>query len=222
MADFMGDEDPLVGEFSALREAVAEQLRSMARLEVALGQVQGEVARKTGPEAFKETFAAIRQDVAGLCKRLEQQEAAFDEVPDAAAIGVAVKEGVAGLTQDLAQTRVVVRDAAAAARDAAEQGRDAARGAAKHAHSVREVLLSDRTTMVLMTAAMLAMGVLGLGTGWGLRGWWAPTPAGVFARYLSAGNDPEWLLCGGGGGQRFTDHNAPACDLKFWLAKPEP
>ena len=99
---------------------------------------------------------------------------------------VSVNESIGVLAQDFAQTRLVVRDAAAAARGAAEQARDAARGAAEHAGSVREALLSDRTTMVLTLVALLVMGGLGLGPGWGLRGWWAPPPAGVFARYLAA------------------------------------
>ncbi|HVZ35894.1 MAG TPA: hypothetical protein VG963_25880, partial [Polyangiaceae bacterium] len=74
-------DDPLISEFIALRQAVADQLRAMARLETALGQVQGEVARKTGPEQFKETFAAIRQDMATLAKRMDRQEAAFGTLP---------------------------------------------------------------------------------------------------------------------------------------------
>lgn len=132
-----GDDDLLVGEFQALREAVAEQLRAAARLEVALGRVQGEVARKAGPEAFKETFATLRQDVAGLAKTLERQDAAFRAVPDAAAIGSAVEGGVAGLARDFAQTRVAVREAAAAARRAAEEGRELVRYVPEHARRAR-------------------------------------------------------------------------------------
>lgn len=49
-----------------------------------------------------------------------------------------------------------------------------------------------------------------------------PPPAGVFARYLAAGNDPNWLLCEGVG-KRFTaQNNVAACVLKFWIQKPGP
>jgi hypothetical protein len=40
--------------------------------------------------------------------------------------------------------------------------------------------------------------------------------------YLAAGNDPNWLLCEGGGKRFTTDRNASACELKFWLEKPGP
>ena len=200
-----------------------------------------------GPEdAAERAFEALREEVAALRRGIElvyrqaQQPPAVPEMPDynhtlgvlaktlqevggrADAVSAAVNDSVGGLARDFAETRRVVRDAAAAARGAAEQGRDAARGTAEHAGSVREALLSDRTTMVLIFVALLVMGGLGLGSGWGLRGWWAPPPAGVFARYLAAGNDPNWLLCEGGGKRFTTDRNASACQLKFWLEKPGP
>jgi hypothetical protein len=217
-----GEDDPLVGEFAALREAVAEQVRAVARLEVALGQVRGEVARKTGPELFKETFAALRQEVGAVGEQLARQEAALRQVPGAAAIGAAVKEGTGGLAEDMSRTRVVVQNAAKMAQEAAEQAREMTRAAFKHAQSLREMALSERTRLVLTLAGGLVMASLGLSTGWGLRGWWAPPPAGVFARYLAAGNEAEWLLCAGGGKRFMAQNGVAACELRFWLERAGP
>jgi len=202
-----------------------------------------------GPEdqdTAERAFEALRDEVAALRRGIElvyrqaQQAPAAPEMPDynhtlgvlaktlqevggrVDAVSAAVNDSVGGLARDFAETRRVVRDAATEAGGAAEQGRDAARAAAEHAGSVREALLGDRTTMVLILVTLLVMGGLGLGSGWGLRGWWAPPPAGVFARYLAAGNDPNWLLCDGGGKRYTTDPNASACELKFWLEKPGP
>jgi hypothetical protein len=216
-------DDPLIGEFIALWQAVAEQVRAMARLETALGEARNEIARKTGPEQFKETFAAIRQDMALLAQRMERQEAALGMLPDGTAIGAAIREGTAGLVQDNASTRSVVRESMRVARAAGEDARNAARDAADHARELGETIASDRVTIGLTLAAMLVLAVLGGISGWSLRGWWAPPPDAVFARYLDAGNNADWLLCDGGKNtQRFTDNGNPACDLRFWLAKPGP
>jgi hypothetical protein len=117
------DADPLVGEFVALREAVAEQVRAVARLEVALGQVRGEVARKTGPETFKESLAVIRQDVAGLGERLGQQEAALGELPSAGEIGAAVRESAAGLEAGFTAVRQLARESTGSVRGVADEVR---------------------------------------------------------------------------------------------------
>lgn len=209
-----GEDDPLVAEFAALRAAVAEQVRGLARLETALGQMRGEVAGQGGPEAFKESLAVIRQDLGAVGKRLARQEAALAAVPGAEEIGAAVRAGTAGLAQDMARTRDAVREAA-------DEARKMARGAWEHARSLREVALGERTRLVLTLAGGLVVAGLGLGTGWGLRGWWAPPPAGVFARYLEAGNNADWLLCDSG--KRFVAANGvAACELRFWLEKAGP
>jgi hypothetical protein len=219
-------DDPLIGEFMALRQAVADQLRATARLETVLGQVQDEVARKTGPEQFKETFAAIRQDIIRLAERVDRQEAAFSALPDANAIASAVREATVGLIQNGESTRAVVQESALAAHTAAGRARDAASDAADHVRKLSATVLNDRKTVALAFIAMLVLAVLGGAAGWALRGWWAPPPSAVFARYLAAGNNPDWLLCGGTTetqAQRFTASNgAPACDLKFWLKRPGP
>jgi hypothetical protein len=228
MADQMSTsedaDDPLIGEFFALRQAVAEQVRAMARLETALGDVRSEVARKIGPEQFKETFAAIRQDVAMLAEHMERQKVAFGALPDGTAIGAAVREGTAGLVRDVTLTRENVQESTRAARAAAEDARSAARNAADHARELGATIVSDRGTIGLTLATMLVLAVLGGISGWSLRGWWAPPPSDVFARYLAAGNNADWLLCDDGkGAQRFTTSDGtPACDLRFWLAKPGP
>lgn len=87
-----------------------------------------------------------------------------------------------------------------------------------------DTILSDRLTVGLTFAMMLVLAVLGGSGGWLLCGWWAPPPSGVFARYLAAGNDADWLLYDGSkGAQRFTaDNGTPVCDLKFWLARSGP
>lgn len=209
----LDSEDPAVAAFSALQGEVAEVVTALSGLHGQLTGLRGglDELRRQAPAApdYNHTLGV-------LAKTLKEVGGRVD------AVGAAMNESVAGLAQDFAQTRLVVRDAAAAARGAAEQGRDAASRAAEQASSVREALLSDRTTMVLILVALLVMGGLGLGSGWGLRGWWAPPPAGMFARYLAAGNDPNWLLCEGGGKQFTTDRNLSACELKFWLEKPGP
>ena len=197
-----GEDDPLVAEFAALRAAVAEQVRGLARLEAALGQIRGEVAGQGGPAAFKESLAVIRQDMGAVGKRLARQEAALAAVPDAGD---------------------AVREAAQKAQGAAEEARTMTGHAWEHARSLREMALGERTRLVLTLAGGLVVAGLGLGTGWGLRGWWAPPPAGVFARYLEAGNTADWLLCDGGGGKRFVAGNGvAACELRFWLERAGP
>ena len=221
-----GEDDPLVAEFAALGAAVAEQVRGLARLEAAIGQMWGEVTRgevagQGGPEAFKESLAAIRQDMGAVGKRLARQEAALAAVPDAEEIGAAVQAGTAGLAQDMARTRDAVREAAQKAQGAAEEARKMARGAWEHARGLRAMALGERTRLVLTLAGGLVVAGLGLGAGWGLRGWWAPPPVGVFARYLEAGNNADWLLCDGG--KRFVAANGvAACELRFWLEKAGP
>ena len=218
-----GEDDPLVAEFAALRAAVAEQVRGLARLEAALGQMRGVVAGQGGPAAFKESLAVIRQDMGAVGKRLARQEAALAAVPDAEEIGAAVQAGTAGLAQDMARTRDAVREAAQKAQGAAEEARTMTGHAWEHARSLREMALGERTRLVLTLAGGLVVAGLGLGTGWGLRGWWAPPPAGVFARYLEAGNNADWLLCAGGGGKRFAAGNGvAACELRFWLERAGP
>lgn len=193
--------------FEALRAEVAAQRGPLERLAAALD----ELSRRPAPDApdYDHTLGV-------LAKTLHEVGGRVD------AIGAAVGESVTGLARDVAQTRLVVRDAATAAQGAAEQGRDAARGAAKHAGSVREALLNDRATVTLVMAALLMVGGLGVGSGWGLRGWWAPPSSEVFARYLAAGNEPGWLACEGAGTRFVSTQKTPACELKFWLQNPGP
>ena len=206
-------EDPAVAAFSALQGEVAEVVTAVSGLQAHLTALRGgldELRQRQAPATpdYNRTLGVLAKTLAEVGSRVD-------------AVAAAVNERVGVLAQDLAQTRLVVRDAATATRGAAAQGLEAVREAAEHAGGVREALLSDRTTMVLILVALLVMGGLGLGSGWGLRGWWAPPPAGVFAHYLAAGNDPDWLLCEGGG-KRFTAQNdAAACELKFWLGKPD-
>ncbi len=82
--------------------------------------------------------------------------------------------------------------------------------------------LSERTRLALTLVGGLVVAGLGLGTGWGLRGWWAPPPAGVFARYLAAGNNADWLLCDGGGKRFVASNGVAACELRFWLEPAGP
>lgn len=217
-----GEDDPLVAEFAALGAAVAEQLRGLARLEAALGQMRGEVAGQGGPEAFKESLAVIRQDMDAVGQRLAGQEAALAALPDAKEIGAAVQVGTAGLAQDMARTREVVREAAQQAQGAAEEARKMARGAFEHARNLRETVLGERTRLALTLVGGLVVAGLGLGAGWGLRGWWAPPPAEVLARYLAAGNNADWLLCDGGGKRFVAANGVAACELRFWLEKAGP
>lgn len=113
----------------------------------------------------------------------------------------------------------MVRDAAHKAQNAADEARQMTGHAFKHAQSLREMALSERTRLVLTLAGCLVVAGLGLGTGWGLRGWWAPPPAGVFARYLEAGNNADWLLCAGGGKRFVAANGVAACELRFWLER---
>ena len=65
------------------------------------------------------------------------------------------------------------------------------------------------TLNVLTLVAMLAMGDLRLGSGWGLRDWREPPPpSGVFARYLAAGK-----RCGSVGvqGRRHAAYGTEPC-----------
>ncbi len=56
----------------------------------------------------------------------------------------------------------------------------------------------------------------------GAAGWWAPPLAGVFERYLEAGNNADWLLCDGGGKRFVASNGVATCELRFWLGRARP